>query len=193
MKFKQSYLPAVACAILLSICLPASAKAQGLELGGGYVHNTGDFGLDGFDLSAAWFFSPSVSVAANYDGAYDTSRVGTFEFTSVGAIAAKSHIQDFLIGPRVYFAQHRYDKLSPFGEAQFGVSHLKSTIQEGAQPSVSNSDSGFTWMLGGGADYKLANHWVARGELGLLRTHLVNEGQSRLRVGINIAYVFGSR
>jgi opacity protein-like surface antigen len=167
--------------------------AQGLELGGGYLHDTGDFGLDGFNLSAAWFFSPSIAVAASYDGAYDTSRVGTFEFTSVGAIAAKSHIQDFLVGPRFYFAQHRYNKLNPFGEAQFGVSHLKSTIQEGVQPSATNSDSGFSWMIGGGADYQLAPHWTARGELGLLRTHLVNEGQSRLRVAINIAYVFGSR
>jgi hypothetical protein len=193
MKRVWKYRYVLACALLLALGFPSASKAQGLELGGGYVHNTGDFGLDGFDLSAAWFFSPSVAVAAEYDGAYDTSRVGAFEFTSVGAIAAKSHIQDFLIGPRFYFAQHRYAKLMPFGEAQFGVSHLKSTIQEGTQPSVSNSDSGFSWMIGGGTDYQLATHWTARGELGLLRTHFVNEGQSRLRVAINLSYVFGSR
>src|SRR5581483_7302676 len=103
----MKHLVLLVCAVLLvfSSC-PSSSNAQGLELGGGYVHNTGDFGLDGFNLAAGWFFSNSVAVAAEYDGAYDTSRIGDFEFTSVGAIAAKSHIQDFLIGPRVYISQH---------------------------------------------------------------------------------------
>jgi hypothetical protein len=172
---------------------PRDLGAQGLELSGGWVHSTGDFGLDGFNLGAAWWVAPKISVAAEYDGAYDVSRVGQFEFTDVGAIAAKSHLQDFLIGPRFYFAQRKMGKYSlrPFGEAQFGVSHLKSTIQEGVQPSVTNSDSAFSWMLGGGADYQLTSHWIARGNLDLLRTHLNEEGQSRLRLVLGVAYTFG--
>ncbi len=187
------WLSTVALFIALAAC-PRNLQAQGLEVSGGWAHVTGDFGLDGFDLGAAWWVAPRVSIAAEYDGVYDTTRVGTFEFTSVGAIASKSHLQDFLIGPRFYFAQRKMGKYSirPFGEAQFGVSHLKSTIQEGIQPSVTNSDSAFSWMLGGGADYQLSSHWVARGNLDLLRTHLNEAGQSRLRLVLGVAYTFGS-
>ena len=165
-----------------------------LEVGGGYMHNTGDFGLDGFTLNAGWFLASNISVNANYDGVYDTSRVGQFEFTSVGAISSQSHLQNFLVGPRFYIYEKAIGKsrrpLRPFAEAKFGISHLKSTIEEGEAPSISNSDSAFSWMLGGGVDYPLARHWTARGNLDLLRTHLNHEGQSRLVLGLGIEYSF---
>ena len=197
------FLSSLALFVLLVVS-PRNASAQGLELSGGWAHSTGDFGLDGFNLGAAWRFAPNIAVAAQYEGLYDTSQVGTFEFTSVGAIASKSHLQNFLIGPRYYFGQQEIGKkkqgngskhvynISPFGEAAFGISHLKSTIQEGPQPAFTNSDSAFTWMLGGGADYQLSPHWMARGSLDLLRTHLNQSGQSRLRFVLGVAYTFGS-
>ena len=187
------YLTAVA--ILIALACPANLPAQGLEVSGGYAHVTGDFGLDGFDLGAAWWVAPKISLAAEYDGVYDTSRIGTFEFTSVGAIASKSHLQDFLIGPRFYFGErtiHKYSGFVRLAEVQFGVSHLKSTVQEGIQPSITNSGSAFSWMLGGGADYQVSSHWVARANLDLLRTHLNSAGQSRLRLVLGVAYTFGS-
>ena len=192
-------------AIVVSIVvLPLSVSAQNLELSGGWAHSTGDFGLDGFNIGAAWRFAPNISVAAQYDGIYDTTQVGTFEFTSVGAISSRSHLQNFFVGPRFYFAEKEFGtkkqranskynySIRPFGEAAFGISHLKSTIQEGVQPAFTHSDSAFTWMLGGGVDYQLASHWIARGSLGLLRTHLNEAGQSRLRFELGIAYSFGS-
>src|ERR1041385_3228437 len=89
--------------VVLLLASPGNISAQGLELSGGWAHSTGDFGLDGFNLGAAWRFNSNVAVAAQYDGVYDTSQVGTFEFTTVGALASKSHLQNFLIGPRYYF------------------------------------------------------------------------------------------
>jgi opacity protein-like surface antigen len=186
---------------------PARSGAQGLELSGGWAHATSDFGVDGFNLGAAYFFQPRLAIAAQYDGMWDTSRVGTFEFTSVGAIVAQSHLQDFLVGPRFYFPvytindtgtskrnrNHKVYRLYPFAEAQFGVSHLHQSIQEGVLPPATNSDSAFSWMLGGGVDYPLTDHWSARGNLDLLRTHLNASAQSRLRLGIGIAYTFGER
>jgi len=177
--------------------LPSESSAQGLELSGGWAHVTGDFGMDGFNTGAAWYFAPRLSIAANYDGAWNTSQVGNFAFTSLGtAIASKSHIQDFLIGPRFFFAPYRIDRRNrviPFADARFGVSHLHQLVQEGPYPAAVGSDSAFSWMLGGGVDYPLAPHWVARGELGLLRTHLNASAQSRLRLAISIAYTFGAR
>ena len=190
------------------MCPPKSA-AQGLEVSGGWEHATSDFGVDGFNLGAAYFFQPRLAIAAQYDGMWDTSRVGTFEFTSVGAIVAQSHLQDFLVGPRFYFPvytinnantstgrrnrNHKIYRLYPFAEVQFGISHLHQSIQEGTLPPFTNSDSAFSWMLGGGVDYPLTDHFSARGNLDLLRTHLNASAQSRLRLGLGITYTFGER
>jgi hypothetical protein len=193
----------------ISLICPARSGAQGLDVSGGYTHGTGNFGLDGFHLGTSWFFAPRVALAGEYDGVWDTSRVGTFDFTSVGAIASRTHLQDFLVGPRFYFPVYTINdtsnnnrtrnrnrkiyRLYPFGEAQFGVSHIHEEIQEGINPALTNSDSAFSWMLGGGVDYPLADHWMARGTLGLLRTHFNSEAQSRLRLGLGIVYTFGER
>jgi hypothetical protein len=193
--WRVAFVAAVMLCAASLVCSPAT-QAQELEVSGGWAHVTQDFGMDGFTLGTSWFLAPRVAMVANYDDAWDTSRVGTFEFTSVGAIAAKSHIQDFLVGPRVYFAPYHIDRknrIIPFADARFGVSHLHQQIQEGLNSPVANQDSAFSWMLGGGVDYPLAKHWVARGELGLLRTHLNAEAQSRARLAITLAYTFGSR
>ena len=202
------FLVALATATISLMC-PARSGAQDLEVSGGWQHATSDFGVDGFNLGAAYFFQPRLAVAAQYDGMWDTSRVGTFEFTSVGAIVAQSHLQDFLVGPRFYFPvytvndtgnsgrnrnrNHKVYRLYPFAEAQFGISHLHQSIQEGILPPATHSDSAFSWMIGGGVDYPLTDHWTARGNVDLLRTHLNASAQSRLRLGLGIAYTFGER
>jgi ketosteroid isomerase-like protein len=175
--------------------LPQTARGQGLEIGGGWSHVTGDFGTDGFNAGAAWWFTKRVTMAADYDSTWDTSTLSNFAFTQVGAIATRSHLQSFLLGPRVFFSTKWTDehKLNPFGEAQFGVSHLSQEVTQVGVPTLSASDSGFTWMLGGGADYLFSSHWSGRANLDFLRTHLANEGQSRLRLVLGIRYTFGNR
>lgn len=181
--------------ILTTMALPSSARSQGLEVGGGWSHITGDFGTDGFNVGAAWWFTNQVTIGAEYDSNWDTSSLSNFAFTSVGGIAVKSHLQSFLIGPRIFFKTDWTDrhKLRPFGEAQFGVSHLSQKVTQVNQPSVSASDSGFDWMLGGGAEYLVSPQWSARANLDFLRTHLSNAGQSRLRLVVGIRYTFGHR
>jgi opacity protein-like surface antigen len=176
--------------------LPSHAvHAQGLELGGGWVHNTGDFGTDGFDLDAAWWFNRRVTLAANYDSGWDTSTLSNFAFTEVGAIAIKSHLQSFLAGPRIFFSSDwtSKHKLQPFGEAQFGFSNLNQEVTQVNAPTVSKSDTAFSWMLGGGAEYLFTPHWSGRANLDFLRTHFANQGQSHLRLVLGITYTFGSR
>jgi long-subunit fatty acid transport protein len=170
-------------------------SAQGLELSGGYAHVTGNFGTDGFSAGAAWWFTPKITLAANYDSTWDTSQIGVFEITNVGLLANKSHLQDFLIGPRIFFLSRSVKKykLGVFGETQYGVSHLNTTLQRVPAASVSSSDTAFTWTLGGGADYPFTPHWSARGNLDFMRTHFAAAGQSRLRLVLGIAYTFGRR
>src|SRR5262249_33955941 len=150
---------------LEAFVLSTAARGQGLEVGGGWAHVTGNNGTDGFNVGAAWYFTKRIAIAGDYESTWDTNTLGTFTFTSVGAIAVHSHLQDALFGPRIFFDTKWTDKyrLSPFGEAQFGVSHLNQSVSSQTLPSVTGTDTGFSWMLGGGVNYRLSSHWSARG------------------------------
>ncbi len=182
-------------AVMAMVFLPQSVSAQDLELSGGWAHITQNFGTDGFDAGAAWWFTPKIILAANYDDTWDTSQIGVFQITNVGLLVSKTHLQSFLIGPRIFFysRQVKKYKLGVFGETQYGVSHIKTTFQQVPLASVSSSDTSFTWTLGGGADYPFTPHWSARGNLDFMRTHFAAAGQNRLRLVLGIAYTFGSR
>jgi len=175
--------------------LPKVARGQGLEVNGGWAHVTGDFGTDGFSVGAAWWFTPHVTIAADYDGTWDASSLTNFAFTQTGAISVHSHLQSVLLGPRIFFSTSGTEKhkLNLFGEAEFGVSHLSQKITQVNMPTLSASDSAFSWMIGGGGDYLITPHWSGRARLDFLRTHLANEGQSRARLVLAITYTFGSR
>jgi hypothetical protein len=181
--------------LFVAAALGSTADGQGLQVGGGYTHVSGDFGTDGFNVRGAWFFTKRVSISGDYDATWDTATLGSFAFTEVGSIAVHSHLQNVLFGPRIFFSTNWTDKhkLNPFGEAEFGVSHLNQEVTQQNMPSVSASDTAFTWLLGGGVDYKLPWHLSARGNLDFLRTHFANAGQSHLRLVLGIDYTFGSR
>lgn len=177
--------------LLASFCF-----GQKLELNTGWTHATGDFGVDGFEVGTALWFTSRVSVGLNYDAAWDTSKIGTFELTSVGATSVKTHLQNFLVGPRIFFANRKIRKkysVRPFGELQFGGSHLSTKIQQVGTSEVSSSDTAFDWMIGGGGDFVFSPHWAARANIDFLRTHFAESGQSRLRTVIGVVYTFGRR
>lgn len=187
------------CLILSLLGFSLSSSAQEVEVSGGYAHVSGDQGLDGFNIGAAAWFTPRISIAADYDRVVDTSRIGIFELTQTGLIVSRSTLQNFLVGPRIFFRNIKSDNkhlanLRPFAELQFGISHLNSHLEDQAtNVDQSASDNAFSWMLGGGADYKLSPHWAGRFKLDLLRTHLAESGQSRLRLGLGVAYTLGER
>jgi hypothetical protein len=176
------------------------ASAQGVEVSAAYAHISGDQGLDGFNVGVAAWFTHRFAVAADYDSGWDTSRLGVFELTQTGVIASKSHLQNWLFGPRIFFpgviktGNKRVAQLLPFGEAEFGVSHLGASIESAASNfNQSATDTAFSWMLGGGADYRLYPHWVGRLKLDLLRTHFAEAGQSRFRLSLGVAYTLRER
>jgi len=177
---------------LSAFALSTPARGQGLQVGGGWAHVTGNNGTDGFAVDGAWFFTKRVSIAGFYESTWDTTTLGTFQFTSLGLFSVHSHLQDALFGPRIFFDTKWTDKykVNPFGEVQFGISHLNQTVTTQTTGSVTGSDTAFSWMLGGGVDYRLSPHFSARGNLDFLRTHLFNEGQSHLRFVLGIYYGF---
>src|SRR6476469_842341 len=185
---------------LLLLVMPLLVSAQKLEVGGGYTHTSGDGGLDGFNIGAAAWITNRVSLAVDYDTGWDTAQLGVFELTQTGAVITKSHLQNFIGGPRISFPgtlkvkESHLARLWPFVEVQVGLSHLSSSIEAPTTGgSQSASDNAFSWLLGGGADYRLSPHWVGRFNVDFLRTHFADSGQSRIRLGIGIAYTFGER
>jgi len=178
----------------MQLTFPRTSAAQGLELGGGWAHATSNFGTDGFTINGAWFFTTHIAAAAEYDTMWDTTDITGF--APAPTIDAKYHLQNFLIGPRYYFPLQQVTprhSILPFAEFQIGGSHLHSRLEQGGFPDEINSDGGVSWLLGGGVDYPLSSAWSARGEIGLLRTHLNSSAQSRARIEIGLTYSFGER
>ena len=180
--------------LLCWLAFPAGTSAQGLELSGGWAYITGSNG-NGIDVGAGWFFTHHVELAADYDTTWKDTTIGTFQLTSIGLVTQKNHLQNWLFGPRIFFynGEVHKRKINVFGEAQFGFSHTRTKLEMINVPSTSTTDNGFSWMLGGGADYVINRHWTARGKLDLLRNHFANTGQSRLRVSLGVAYTFEAR
>jgi hypothetical protein len=139
------------CLLALYISfLPLYSHAQALEGSGGYAHLTGNQGVDGFNVGVAAWFTDRVALAADYDSAWDTSQIGVFQITPTGLVVSKSHLQNFLVGPRVSFPglikkksnDKRIARLEPFAEVQFGVSHLNTSLNAPIESSWTVQDSG---------------------------------------------------
>jgi len=184
------------CTILF-LGLSIMASAQRVDFNGGWSHVSGNGGLDGFNVGGSYYVSPKVSLGFNYDGVYDTSNLGAFSITNAGEIISKSHLQDFLTGPRIYLpglfkgkGKIKGHVLVPFVETQFGETSLYSKLITQQLGTTKTSDTEFSWLLGGGADVNFSSHWAARINGDLLRTHLADSGQSRFRLIIGPVFKF---
>lgn len=177
--------------VFFVFALPAFGQAD-VELYGGYQHASGDQGLDGFNGGIGWNPIPEFQLFLNYDGLYDHSTLGAFELTSVGSTFVNSHMVGILTGPRYYLrsAKLKGHTLHPFIDAGFGEYRLRTELRSDITGEVASADTAFAWALGGGVDYKIYRHWSVRADLGLLRTHFAESGQSRIRVGLNVVYGF---
>jgi len=191
--------------VLLSLVLIFSATAvaqitdtfnkSNLELSGGWAHSTGDLGVSGLNAGAALWFNRRVTIAFDYDYLQNTSTLGNFGLTTAGLITIRTRLQNFLIGPRIFFGRKEIKKykIDPFAELQVGGSHLSQSLSQVNVGSQSAAGTDYDWLLGGGAQYQFSPHWAARGNLDFFRTHFANQGQSRLRFVLGVAYTFRAR
>jgi len=167
-------------------------------VGAGWVYMNGDGSLNGINVSAEMIVVRPVSVAFDWDDTWNNSNLGAFQFTQTGAVATHSHLQNFIVGPRVYFPGAFKNKgklhiISPYLEAQFGESKLSQKVTAASLGTVSASDTAFTWELGGGGDISLNPHWSFRPKIDLVRTHFSSSGQSHLRVSLGVMYTLRAR
>jgi hypothetical protein len=185
-----------------ALALTASAQSRFSNAGfeGGWEYISGNQGTNGFTVGTELIVVRPVSIAFNYDGVWNNSTIGVFQLTSVGLTTTHTHLQDAIIGPRVYLPGLFKDKnnstlrkLSPFAEAQFGESWISSRVSSVSIGTVSASTNAFTWELGGGADIRLNPHWAFRTKVGYLRTHFVSGGQNHVRFSLGVAYAIRPR
>src|SRR5580765_1146016 len=119
--------------IAVAISAPLNAQLfHNLEFSGGWAHSSGNNGLDGFNVGTGIWFTKRVEVAFNFDHIHDTSTLSAFALTS-GLITTKSSVQNYLVGPRVFFGSKSVKILrtvQPFAEFQIGGSHLHSELSQ---------------------------------------------------------------
>lgn len=100
------------------------------------------FNLNGGSASIAYNATTWLSGVADFGGYHNGSILGT---------NISGTLSTYLFGPRVSY--RRLGRLTPFGEALFGVAHAGARIT-----GASSSDNAFATAFGGGVDYKLSDH-----------------------------------
>ncbi|MBZ5658438.1 MAG: porin family protein [Acidobacteriia bacterium] len=120
---------------------------QYLHTGTIHVSGVGDIpdssqSFNGWDANATYYFNKNIGVQGDFSGSY-----ATFDFFDLGN--ASSHVYTYTGGPVV--ALNAGGKVNPFVHALFGGIRLSSS-----QSGLSVSLNGFTTMVGGGVDVKVA-------------------------------------
>ena len=188
-----------ACLVLpmIMLLMPSRAHAQifdldNAEFGGGFAHVSGDGGLNGANLNAGLWFGRRISLAFDYDTVWNNQVLGAFSLTSIGPTRIRTHQQNFLIGPRVFFPAKKLTKwhLDPFAEVQIGATHENQQLTTISTGTLSASANSYSWLIGGGTDYGFTEHWTARLKADFFRTHIAATGQTRFRLGLGVAYTF---
>jgi opacity protein-like surface antigen len=162
--------------VLFSLCAVAQSSSTGpsAELGFGYAHLTGDVGKNGWNATGALNFSHRWGIEADFGGYYGKDSILGFN--------VNNDVYTYTFGPKVMFTTGD-ERVTPFAHLLFGGGHESADTPLGSQ-----SDSAFTWMLGGGADLNLAHNWAARGKIDFVRTNFFDNGDTHARLGVGIVY-----
>ncbi|HZR29434.1 MAG TPA: hypothetical protein VFA71_11715 [Terriglobales bacterium] len=183
--------------LLLLVIVPTFTWAQ-LETGVSYIHESGNNGLNGVSPSLGWQLNRYVVAAIDGDFLWGSSKVGVFDTTaSTGSIRIKTDSQNLLAGAMVRFvgwkATQKLEKrkILPFAEVLLGESRIHQEIRDFTGTlSARTTATNFTWDLGGGVDYTIDSHWLARANIDLLRSHFIAGGQSHFRFRLGVVRVF---
>ena len=154
------------------------------------------FSLNGGGGSAAFYFSKYVGIVGEFEG-YGSY---THNFSnSYGSFSAQGNLFTYNVGP---IAKVRISHFEPFAEALFGGAHSNfyGNLYNncgGACVSKSPSNNAFDFIIGGGLDIRLSEHFVIRpAEVDYLLTRFGNaftagnNNQSNFRYQAGIQYRF---
>lgn len=160
------------------------------EVAAGYSRATGDLGLNGWEASGVYRANPWLGLVADISGHYGEDEVLGVNFNG--------NLHNFLFGPRVYVPLNDYPRWKPFGQFLLGASRVNNTLEDSIPtpgvlvPGFSETDTAFSWVLGGGVDYQFHDQFRIRLiQLDMLRTNFFDTGDTRARIGFGIVYQFG--
>lgn len=195
---------AIALAVLSALSVPAAAQIPNPSIFFGYTYTSRDIyapkgpyqvtepqsvSLNGWEGSLAEKIFPFTSIVADFAGHYDSISLDdecTPGFSCVplqGRVYAS--IQTYLFGPQVSVS---LGKFGPFAHFLFGAAHLSDDVP--AAVNFSNSDTSFSYGLGGGLDYRLSHLISWRVQADALRTRFFGATQNDLRISTGVVLHF---
>ena len=170
----------VICVMFLA-CLPAAAQdVPKVEVFGGYSWAGGNF--HGWTTSLTGNVTKSFGLVADISGHYGSEMDGP--------ILVNEDAHSFHFGPRF---SHRGTRLTPFAYALFGLTrfHERATI---AGQRLSDADTGFSSVLGGGLDVKVSDRVAIRAfQLDYFRPNFFGEAHNRGRLAFGLVLCFGKK
>lgn len=186
------FLPAL---VLLSCLISVTALAQTgsddilpFDVFAGYSHTSNfDTGLNGWIISANYNLSNWLSAEGEISGHYGSQNLSALPILIPGApVSVDNSLHNFDFGPRVTWRSPD-QPIFAFGHLLFGGSHAKIS-----SAGVSDTDTSFSWVLGGGADYNFNANWGGRAQLDLLHTNFFSSGKSHARFSLGLLYRLGA-
>jgi hypothetical protein len=170
-------------------CFATLATAQiptGGNIYAGYSYYNTNLGatrqsLNGWEGSVEGKFFPFVGIVADFSANYgDLKFIGPCPpGLGCGVVSTNSHVDNFLVGPRVSFS---VKGVRPFAEAFIGFAHVNT--------NGFGSDTSFSSGVGGGLDFKLFGPIAWRFEGDYLHTNLFNAPQNNLRLTTGVVLRF---
>ncbi|MFZ0214235.1 MAG: outer membrane beta-barrel protein [Candidatus Acidiferrales bacterium] len=132
--------------LLAFFTFPALAQGPSVDVFGGYEYlhwglSSGHLNMNGGEGAATLNLIPWLGLTADISGEYNNNGAN-----------GTTHLYTYLFGPTVYPLGHH--KFTPFVHGLAGYGHVNVDI-----PGAGTlTDSGFTYALGAGLDWKLIPH-----------------------------------
>lgn len=166
-----------------------SNEVPPIDIFGAYSHSS-NFGVgeSGWLGSANYNLAPNLGVEADLSGGYGTKDLGTIAVVLPSVPnSLHSRMHSFNVGPRYTYRPSSTNNADAFGHLLFGFSHTNVSAT-----GASQSDTSYSWVLGGGGDYFFTDHLGGRAQLDLLRTNFFGHGDNHARVALGVVYRFGT-
>jgi hypothetical protein len=166
-----------------------SSEVPPIDIFGAYSHSS-NFGVgqSGWLASANYNIVPNLGVEADLSGGYGSKDLGTIAVILPGVPnTLHSRMHSFNLGPRFTFRPSSNNNADAFGHLLFGFSHTNVSAT-----GTADSDTSYSWILGGGGDYFFTDHFGGRAQIDLLRTNFFNHGDNHARVALGVVYRFGT-
>ncbi|HYX52746.1 MAG TPA: outer membrane beta-barrel protein [Candidatus Limnocylindrales bacterium] len=175
-------------AFIFTVPALAQQEQPPFDVFAGYSHSSNfDTGLNGWIFSGNYDFSQYLGVEGDFSGHYGSHGLGGLPILLPGVPSSvNTNMYNYNFGPRFTWRSPE-QPFNVFGHLLFGGGHASIS----APGVASQSDSSYTWVLGGGADYNFNNNWAGRAQFDYLHTNFFSNGEGHPRISFGIVYRLG--